>query len=84
MSEWVPELTLYSRTWCHLCDDMQAALQMLQGRLNFRVAVIDVDSYPVLARRFNELVPVLMHGEHELCRYHLDAQAVTDYLLKIR
>jgi hypothetical protein len=51
-------LTLYSRAWCHLCDDME--------------------------KRFGEWVPVLMHGDRELCHYHLDSAAVTDYLRKIR
>ncbi len=79
-----PALTLYSRTWCHLCDEMQSGLQSLQSGLAFELTVIDVDSDPVLEQRFGEWVPVLMHGDRELCHYHLDSVAVTDYLLKIR
>lgn len=77
-------LTLYSRRWCHLCDDMLAGLQTLQSRLVFELAVIDVDSEPALEQRYGEQVPVLLHGERELCHYHLDLPAVTDYLLEIR
>ena len=79
-----PALTLYSRTWCHLCDDMLSGLQTLQSGLAFGLTVIDVDSDPALEQRFGEWVPVLMHGDRELCHYHLDSVAVTDYLLKIR
>lgn len=79
-----PALTLYGRTYCHLCDDMLRGLQDLQSAIAFEVAVIDVDSDPRLEARFGEWVPVLMHGEHELCHYHLDTAAVTDYLRKIR
>lgn len=79
-----PALTLYSRTWCHLCDDMLSGLQLLQAGQPFELTIIDVDSDPSLERRFGELVPVLMHGDRELCHYHLDTPAVTDYLLKIR
>ncbi len=79
-----PALTLYSRTWCHLCDDMLSGLQSLQSGLPFELTVIDIDSDPVLEQRFGEWVPVLMHGDRELCHYHLDSVAVTDYLLKIR
>ena len=79
-----PALTLYSRTWCHLCEDMQAGLQTLQSCLTFDLTVIDVDSDPALEQRFGEWVPVLMHGERELCHYHLDSAAVTDYLREIR
>lgn len=77
-------LTLYSRTWCHLCDDMLAGLQILQSRQPFELNIVDVDSQPALEQRFGEFVPVLMHGERELCHYHLDTAAVTDYLRDFR
>jgi hypothetical protein len=77
-------LTLYSRSWCHLCDDMLAGLQILQVRQPFALSIVDVDSLPALEQRFGEFVPVLMHGEHELCHYHLDVAAVTDYLRDFR
>lgn len=79
-----PALTLYSRTWCHLCDDMLSGLHSLQSGLSFELTVIDVDSDPALEQRFGDWVPVLMHGDRELCHYHLDSAAVTDYLRKIR
>lgn len=78
------ELTLYGRSWCHLCDDMIAGLQALQPARDFRVSVVDVDSDPALEQRFGDKVPVLMHGERELCHYHLDVSAVTDYLRDFR
>jgi len=77
-------LTLYSRTWCHLCDDMLAGLRILQARQPFGLDIVDVDSDPALEQHFGELVPVLLHGERELCHYHLDAAAVTDYLRDFR
>ena len=63
---------------------MQTGLQTLQSGLPFDLTVIDVDSDPALEQRFGEWVPVLMHGERELCHYHLDSAAVTDYLREIR
>ena len=84
MAEPGPALTLYSRTWCHLCEDMLSSLQQLQTGQPFDLVVIDVDSDPALEQRFGEWVPVLMHGDRELCHYHLDSAAVTDYLRKIR
>ena len=74
--------TLYSRTWCHLCEDMLAALLALPGSAGFAVEVIDVDADPALEARFNELVPVL-YGKldaPELCHYFLDRDAVARYL----
>ena len=77
-------LTLYSRDNCHLCHVMIEALRKLQGLLHFELAVVDVDSDPELARRYGECIPVLMHGERELCRTALDAGAVTAYLSDFR
>ncbi len=77
-------LTLYSRAWCHLCDDMLTGLREMQARLIFDLTVIDVDSAPALEQRYGERVPVLTHGSRELCHYHLNTAAVTDYLLEFR
>ena len=76
-------LTVYSRAYCHLCEDMVAALEALPQRGNFAIAVVDVDSNPALEARYGERVPVLTHGTRELCHYHLDAAAVTAYLAEI-
>lgn len=80
------KLTVYARTYCHLCDDMIAALRALQGRFTFEIDVIDVDRDPALEARYGEKVPVLMEGSdgRELCHYFLDTPAVTAYLSEIR
>jgi glutaredoxin len=69
-------LTLYGRAWCHLCDDMRAALEPLLAELGVQVELVDVDSDPLLEARYNELVPVLVCDGVELCHYHLDAARV--------
>lgn len=77
-------LTVYSRTYCHLCDEMLEALQALQGRFLFRIAVVDVDADAELERRHGENVPVLTHEGRELCRHRLEPSIVTAYLSKFR
>lgn len=77
--------TLYSRSYCHLCEDMLAALQSLApAGQAFDVDVIDVDADPALVERFDELVPVLYGrlDEPELCHYFLDEAAVRNYLAR--
>jgi glutaredoxin len=76
-------LTVYSRSNCHLCERMIAALQEIQGRFRFELRVVDVDADPELERRHGTRVPVLAHGEHELCHHFLDRPAVTEYLAKM-
>lgn len=78
-------LTLYSRSYCHLCDDMLLALQeKFRAHYAFDVTVIDVDDDPALVARYDERVPVLIahHAgtEVELCHYFLDETAVGSYL----
>lgn len=48
------------------------------------VRVLDVDSDPVLEARYDQLVPVLLHGETELCHYFLDETKIREYLAGIR
>ena len=76
--------TLYGRGYCHLCEDMLAALQaMVPAGRPFEVEVIDVDADPALVARFDELVPVLFGADlkaPELCHYFLDEAAVNAYL----
>ena len=59
---------------------MLASLEALRGELCFGLEVIDVDAEPELERRYNELVPVLMHGGRELARWRLDPAALRAYL----
>ena len=73
------QLTLMFREYCSLCHHMQAALQPYQAQYGFTLDVVDVDADAVLEAKYNELVPVLLHGEHELCHYHLDEAAVRAY-----
>lgn len=77
-------LTLLSRAYCHLCDDMRTALSPLLARRGIELVEIDVDTDPVLEARFGERVPVLMAGDvesgRELCHYVLDPQRLRDAL----
>jgi len=69
-------LVLYGRAWCHLCDDMRAALEPLLAGTGARLDVIDVDSDPALTTRYDERVPVLVCDGIELCHYRLDEPRV--------
>ncbi len=78
------ELTLLSRSYCHLCHDMEMALKPLAVEFGVNVSIVDVDSDPALEAKYDELVPVLLHGETELCHYFLDAAKTREYLAGIR
>jgi len=56
----------------------------LRAEFGFTLEVLDVDADIELEARFDELVPVLLHGETELCHHFLDVPKVRDYLGDIR
>lgn len=76
-------LTLYGRAWCHLCDDMRAALEPLLAEFGATVEIIDIDADPALEARYNELVPVLAIGGIELCRYRFEEAPVRAALTRL-
>jgi len=80
----VIRFTLYSRSYCHLCEDMLAALRAFMARSGtpYTIDVVDVDADPQLTDKFDELVPVL-YGDPagpELCHYFLDEDALQRHL----
>lgn len=60
----LPELTLYTRPGCHLCEHAEERLQGLE----FRYRTVNVDSDPALQERFGDDVPVLAYGERVLAK----------------
>jgi hypothetical protein len=73
-------LTLLSRAYCHLCDDMREALAPLAAEAGAQVVELDVDADPALEARYGDLVPVLLLGGVrdgvELCHFTLDTRRV--------
>ena len=74
------KLTLMFREYCSLCHQMKAQLQPWQQEFGFTLEVLDVDADEALEARYNELVPVLLAGETEICHWHLDPEKLRAYL----
>jgi len=77
-------LTVLSRAYCHLCDEMIDALRALQSGADFALEVRDVDDDPMLEARFGERVPIVLAGDQEICHYRLDLPAVHAWLRNFR
>jgi len=80
----IPKLTVLSREYCHLCEELLTALKQFQGRYSFEIEVIDVDRHPRLEEKWGDKVPVLLDGDREICRYHLDIEAVDARLSRMK
>ena len=73
-------LTLLSRSYCHLCEEMRDALHPIAERHGAALVEVDVDAYPALEAQYGERVPVLMLGAPAdgvlVCELRLDPEAV--------
>jgi glutaredoxin len=78
------KLTVLSREYCHLCDELITALKRFQGRYSFEIEVIDVDRHPQLEEKWGDKVPVLLDGGLEICHYYLDSEAVDARLSRMK
>jgi len=77
-------LTLLTRAYCHLCDEMLEALRPLAAAHAASIRVVDVDADASLEAAFGDDVPVLFAGDprsgEELCLHRLDARRVAAVL----
>jgi len=80
----IPTLTVLSRAYCHLCEELIAALKQYQGRYSFEIEVIDVESSPRLEEKWGDKVPVLLDGDREICHYYIDHDAVDARLARMK
>jgi len=62
-----PEVILYTRAGCHLCDEAKKVLR--DARVLF--SEIDIDTDPALQARFNEEVPVVFIDGRKAFKYHV-------------
>lgn len=79
------QFTLYSRSYCHLCDDMLVQLKGVLKNTPHLIDVIDVDADEKLVALFDELVPVLFarkgeEGARQICHYFLDEVKLKAFL----
>ena len=68
----LPDLYLYTRDGCHLCDEARAIVQGLledraaRGRRTAAIRERDISSNPAWERRYFAAIPVLELGERRL------------------
>jgi Glutaredoxin-like domain (DUF836) len=71
----VSTLTLLTRPECGLCAEFQAELGSLGRQLELpQLQVVDVDSDPLLARRYGLDIPVLLLDGVKVCMHRLEVE----------
>lgn len=72
MTDALPDVVLYARAGCHLCDDTRAILKALladraaRGLPTPRLVERDIDTDPTLHARYAFVIPVVALGGEEV------------------
>jgi len=68
----IPEVILYTRQGCHLCEVVKESLVRLGRRAQFQLVEVDIDADPDLRQRFNDEVPVVFIQGRKAFKYQMD------------
>jgi len=68
---------LYTRVGCHLCEEMEQEILILEKKLNFRTDVIIINDNSQLEQSYGDKVPVLAHGDNVICEYVINEEAIS-------
>jgi len=71
-----PEVIVYHRQGCHLCDDVVASLSQLQNELRYKIKLIDIDEDATLRDKYNADVPVVMLNDEVIFYHFFDEKAL--------
>ena len=67
-----PQVTLYTRAGCCLCDDAKRVLLDARRRADFDYEEFDIDTDPDLLRLYNDEVPVIAINRVKAFKYRVD------------
>jgi len=72
-----PEVVLYGRPGCHLCDDARDALLRVRAVAAFELREVDIERDPVLFKRYLERIPVVAVDGEEVFELFVDEAALS-------
>ena len=76
----MPQVTLYSKPGCHLCDDARAYLDDLASTTEFHLDEIDIRRDPDLFERYRYRIPVITVDGVERLEGRISAEDVPTLL----
>ncbi len=75
-----PQVTLYTRAGCCLCDDAKQVIAAARQYAAFDYAEIDIDADPDLVRLYGHEVPVITINRRKAFKYKVN---MNDFLKKL-
>ena len=75
-----PQVTLYTRAGCCLCDDAKQVITAARRQVDFDYTEIDIDGDPDLVRLYGHEVPVITIDRRKAFKYKVN---LNDLLKKL-
>ena len=66
------DVTLYTRSGCHLCEEAKRAIAPLLAEFGARLREVDIDADPILRERYTNDVPVIFVGSRKAAKHRVD------------
>ena len=75
-----PQVTLYTRDRCHLCNEIKHRLALLRREADFEIREVNIDESEELRKRYGERVPVVAINGREAFDYRIDTKRFLELL----
>jgi Glutaredoxin-like domain (DUF836) len=69
-----PDVTLYSKVGCHLCDEAKAAIAPLLREFRATLREIDIEGDLILMERFGCDIPVIYIGRKKAAKHRVNLE----------
>jgi glutaredoxin len=79
-----PEVVVYTKPGCHLCDVVKDMLETLQASRGFHLREVNILEDPEANRKFKEEIPVVFVNGKKAFKYYLDEKQFLKRLESIR
>jgi glutaredoxin len=66
------EITLYTRTGCHLCEEAKALIEPILGECGVALLEVDIEQDAALQQRYGTDIPVIFIGGRKAAKHRVD------------
>jgi glutaredoxin len=67
-----PQVEIYSRPGCHLCDEAKEVIERVRQRIAFGLTIINIETDRELEKKYGEQIPVVFVNGIKAFKYHVD------------
>ncbi|MGN6188902.1 MAG: glutaredoxin family protein [Conexibacter sp.] len=68
----MPQVVVYGKPGCHLCDDARAVLERVRAEIPFELVERDIEQDDALFKAYLERIPVIALDGEELFDFFVD------------